>query len=43
MKNIEFDTSETSVTYSKRSFIYNFFSTLRQKIDDPRGVKRAKN
>ena len=43
MQNIEFDESITVVNYSKQSFIYNFLSTLRQKIDDPLGKKRIKN
>ena len=42
MKNIEFEESITSTDYSKRSFIYNFLSSLRTKIDDPLGKKRAK-
>ena len=33
----------TSNNYEKRSFIYNFMSSLRQKIDDPLGKKRIKN
>ena len=43
MQNIKFDENITSVNYSKKSFIYNFLSTLRQKIDDPLGKKRIKN
>ena len=43
MKKIEFDTNETSVTYSKRSFIYNFLSSMRQKINDPLGKKRIQD
>ena len=43
MNQIKFDKQETYTDYSKRSFIYNFFYTLRQRIDDPRGIKRAKN
>ena len=43
MKNIKFDETITGVNYSKRSFIYNFLSSLRQKIDDPLGKKRIKN
>ena len=43
MKKIVFDESETSVSYSKKSFIYNFLYSLRQKIDDPLGKKRIKN
>ena len=43
MKELEFDESITSVNYTKKSFIYNFLSSLRQKIDDPLGKKRIKN
>ena len=43
MNKIIFDKNYTTSNYSKKSFIYNFFSTLRQRIDDPRGVKRNKN
>ena len=43
MKNIKFNTNITEINYSKKSFIYNFMSSLRQKIDDPFGKKRIKN
>jgi hypothetical protein len=43
MNNIKFDKNVTSINYSKKSFIYNFLSSLRQKIDDPLGKKRIKN
>ena len=43
MKEIKFDEEVTSVNYSKKSFIYKFLSSLRQKIDDPLGKKRIKN
>ena len=43
MKKINFDNNETSVTYSKKSFIYNFMASLRQKINDPLGKKRIKD
>ena len=43
MKEIKFDENITSVNYSKKSFIYSFLSSLRQKIDDPLGKKRIKN
>tara|TARA_A100001015_G_scaffold233895_1_gene265194 strand:+ start:634 stop:1095 length:462 start_codon:yes stop_codon:yes gene_type:complete len=42
MKKIKFDENETSINYSKKSFIYNFLYSLRQKIDDPLGKKRIK-
>ena len=43
MNKINFDKNETGINYSKKSFIYNFLSTLRQKIDDPLGKKRISN
>ena len=43
MNKIRFDENITGVNYSKRSFIYNFLSSIRQKIDDPLGKKRIKN
>ena len=41
MKKIIFDESRTSINYSKKSFIYNFLYSIRQKIDDPLGKKRT--
>ena len=43
MNEIKFDDKQTEINYSKRSFIYNFLSSLRKKIDDPLGKKRIKN
>ena len=43
MKKIEFDDQITTVNFTKKSFIYNFLYSVRQKIDDPLGKKRAKN
>ena len=43
MQNINFDEEITTVSYSKKSFIYNFLYSLRQRIDDPLGKKRIKN
>ena len=40
MKDIDFDNNVTETNYSKKSFIYDFLYTLRQRIDDPRGIKR---
>ena len=42
MNKIKFDENETGINYSQKSFIYNFLSSLRQKIDDPLGKKRIK-
>ena len=43
LQKIKFDKKITQSDYSKRSFVHNFFYTLRQRIDDPRGIKRTKN
>ena len=40
MNKIKFDKDITTTDHSRRSFVYNFFYTLRQRIDDPRGIKR---
>ena len=42
MQKIKFEENITNTDYSKRSFVFNFLSSLRQKIDDPLGKKRAK-
>jgi|TARA_B110000495_G_C22882570_1_gene514725 outer membrane protein assembly factor BamE (lipoprotein component of BamABCDE complex) len=41
--NIKFSKRETSVDYSKRSFVYDFISSMRQKISDPLGKRKNKN
>ena len=43
MNKIKFDENMTGINYKKKSFIYNFLSSVRQKIDDPLGKKRIKN
>ena len=43
MNNIDFDENITGINYSKKSFVYNFLSSLRKKIDDPLGKKRSSN
>ncbi len=43
MNNIKFDESSTSGVYSKRSFVYDFLSSMRQKINDPLGKKSKVN
>ena len=42
MKDLEFDENITGINHTKKSFIYNFLSSVRQKIDDPLGKKRIK-
>ena len=43
LNEINFDKNETGINYTKRSFINNFLSSVREKIDDPLGKKRIKN
>ena len=40
MKNINFSKETTEKPYSKRSFIYDFLSSMRQKINDPLGKRK---
>ena len=40
MNKIDFLDDVTEITYSKRSFIYDFLSSMRQKINDPLGVRQ---
>ena len=41
MNNIEISDASTGSVYRKRSFVYDFLSSMRQKINDPLG-NRAK-
>ena len=40
MNKITFTDKDTQITYSKRSFVYDFLSSMRQKIQDPLGKKK---
>jgi outer membrane protein assembly factor BamE (lipoprotein component of BamABCDE complex) len=42
MNKVKFSKQETENVYSKDSFVYDFLSSMRQKINDPLG-KRKKN
>ena len=42
MQNINFSKDFTEMTLLKKSFIYNFLSSMRQKMNDPLGKKRSK-
>jgi outer membrane protein assembly factor BamE (lipoprotein component of BamABCDE complex) len=42
MNNIKFVNATTSTEFKKNSFIYNFLSSMRQKINDPLGVRAKK-
>jgi len=43
MNDIKFSKNITDVDYTKQSFVYDFLSSMRQKINDPLGKRRKKN
>ena len=43
MQNLKFTESFTQMSYQKKSFVYNFLSSIRQKINDPLGKKKIKS
>jgi len=40
MEKLKFNENETQIVYNKRSFVYDFLSSLRQKINDPLGKRK---
>ena len=42
MKKINFSDGKTETT-SKKSFVYDFLSSMRQRMNDPLGVRKQKN
>ena len=42
MKNIKVVEETTLTGFKKKSFLYDFMSSLRQKINDPLGVRAKK-
>ena len=40
MNDIQFSEKETELNYSKNSFVYDFLTSLRHKINDPLGKRR---
>ena len=40
MNEISFDKDTTTQKYTKRTFVYDFLSSLRQKINDPLGKRK---
>ena len=42
MNELKFIEDETDISYSKRSFVYDFLSSMRQKVNDPLGVRAKK-
>ena len=42
MNDINLVTNVTEVDYQKTSFVYDFLSSMRQKINDPLGKRQKK-
>ena len=42
MKNIKISDTTTKMAFKKNSFIYDFMSSMRQKINDPLGQRAKK-
>ena len=42
MNNIKIVKDTTSASFTRNSFIYDFMSSMRQKINDPLGVRAKK-
>ncbi len=42
MNKLDFDKGKTEISFSKRNFIYDFLSSMRQKINDPLGVRKKR-
>ena len=42
MKDLEFNPNDTSIGFRKRTFVYDFVTTLIQKINDPLGTRKKK-
>ena len=40
MNDLKFSESETDIQYSKRSFVYDFLSSMKQKLNDPLGKRK---
>ncbi len=43
MQNLKFAENKTDPVYGKRSFVYDFLSSMRQKINDPLGKRKKRN
>ena len=43
MKELDFSESTTKNVYSKNSFVYEFLSSMRQRLNDPLGQRKKVN
>ena len=42
MNKLKFDKDKTEISYGKKSFVYDFLASMRQKINDPLGVRKKR-
>jgi len=42
MNKLRIDTDSTDVGFKKKSFVYDFLASVRQKINDPLGVRKKR-
>jgi len=42
MQDIKFSTLETASDYKKKTFLYDFLSSMRQKVNDPMGKRKKR-
>jgi len=40
MNDLNFSKNETKIEFSKRSFVYDFLSSMKQKMNDPLGKRK---
>ena len=40
MNDLDFSKNETELKYTKRSFVYDFLSSMKQKMNDPLGKRK---
>ena len=42
MNDLKFSENETDIQYTKRSFVYDFLSSMKQKMNDPLGKRKKR-
>ena len=42
MNKVKFSENSTQMQYSKKPFVYDFLSSMRQKVDDPLGKRNTR-
>ena len=40
MNDLDFSKKKTEITYTKKSFVYDFMASMRQKLNDPLGKRK---